>query len=114
LEQIQYGPSVCFVFRSGEHVEPALFADVGRYTINTPNGRAIEQSESKPSELGETLALVGARVDAAAVRDAALEIMFSDGRRLRCEPSTEYEAWQVVGGEPGLIYSTSDGEVDGA
>ena len=114
VREIRYGPSIRIVFEAGERVEPTLYADLGWYTLSSADGSVIEQAESKPADLGATLGLVGARVAEASVLEAALELTFEDRRKLRYEPSLAYEAWQVVGGEPGLIWSTTDGEVDGA
>jgi hypothetical protein len=37
-------------------------------------------------------------VASASISDGVLSLSFTDGATLRCAPSEEYEAWQVVGG----------------
>ena len=114
VKEVRLGPSVRIVFAEGELVEPALYLDLGRYTIFTAAGEPHEQDESRPTDLGQSLALVGKRVAATSTTAAVLELMFSDGSKLCCEPSTEYEAWQVVGGDPTLVWATTEGDVDAA
>ncbi len=72
-----------------------------------------EQDEAHPEALGPTLALVGKQVQTTSTEGAVLDLRFSDGSRLRFQPSGDFEAWQVVGGDPwGLVWCTTDGEVE--
>src|SRR6266540_4579917 len=113
VSEVRFGPSVRIVVDEGERVEPALYVDVGRYTILEPPGMEREQDEAHPEALGPTLALVGKQVQTTSTEGAVLDLRFSDGSRLRFQPSGDFEAWQVVGGDPwGLVWCTTDGEVE--
>ena len=66
-----------------------------------------------PATVGLALLLVGKTVEAATVDEvASLQIVFSDGIRLRCDAAKTHEAWQIVGGSPQyLVVSGEPGEV---
>jgi len=64
------------------------------------------------SGLGAVFALAGERVERVATTNGTLVLEFSDGSTIRCDPDPEYEAWQVVGGDPfGLVICTGGGEL---
>src|SRR5439155_8765495 len=44
--------------------------------------------------------MVGGVVSESSTEGGTLRLSFTDGRKLRCPPHPEYEAWQVVGGTP--------------
>ena len=75
------------VFEAGTNPEPRLYADVGTSLFADGNGQPL----ALPS-------LVGSVVASASISDSVLSLSFTDGATLRCAPSEEYEAWQVVGG----------------
>jgi hypothetical protein len=77
------------VFELGEKPEPALYADIGIHTYRDSHGidRVIAS-------------IVGIVVADTSTTDGALLLSFTDGSLLRCEPDSNYEAWQVVGGWP--------------
>jgi hypothetical protein len=77
------------IFELGEKPEPALYADVGPHTYRDDHGvdRVIAS-------------LVGSVVADTSTLNGALLLSFTDGSLLRCQPDPNYEAWQVVGGQP--------------
>jgi Family of unknown function (DUF6188) len=89
------------VFEAGVKPEPRLYADVGPFLC--------ADSEGTPLPVA---ALVGRTVASASATDGILSLTFADGATLRCEPSAEYEAWQVVGGSPeNLVVCMPGGEL---
>jgi hypothetical protein len=77
------------VFETGAEPLPRLSADVGPALCVDGDGR--------PQSL---TGLVGHVVESASSHGGALVLVFRDGATLRCDPSPEYEAWQVEGGRP--------------
>jgi len=77
------------VFVSGDKPEPSLYVDVGECAVTSADG------QSQPLE-----SLVGLAVTATSTSGDVLVLEFNDGSILRNEPHPEYEAWQVVGGDP--------------
>jgi hypothetical protein len=77
------------VFDAGTEAEPRLYADVG------PSVCVGREGEPLP-----VAGLVRRTVASAATAGGALMLTFVDGATLRCDPSEDYEAWQVVGGSP--------------
>jgi hypothetical protein len=77
------------VFDAGAEGKPRLYADVGPCVCVDQTG--------KPLALD---ALVGRAVASVSTDEGVLTLAFSDGAMLRCDPSEDYEAWQVVGGKP--------------
>src|SRR5919197_5897997 len=69
--------------------ESDLYADLGPSVTLDTRGAALPISN-----------LVGHTVAAASTAGGALRLTFTDGSTIRCDPSDEYEAWQVVGGKP--------------
>jgi hypothetical protein len=80
------------VFGADETSEPRLYADVG------PSRCADSDGESLPLE-----ALVERTVASVSTTGGVLLLAFTDGATLRCDPSGEYEAWQVAGGKPQFL-----------
>jgi uncharacterized protein DUF6188 len=114
ITEIRYFGSsdIRIVFEPGEKAEPALYADIGAHTLTTSDGAAHAIDAEEPESAGPDLALVGARVERAAIEDGTLRLVLSDGSEIRCEPSDAYEAWQVVGGAPErLVVCTPGGDV---
>lgn len=113
IEEVRYGHGLRIVFELGDRVEPALYADVGRFSFTDPGGEKHEVDTDDPTSVGAALAIVGQSVVKAASDDrAALELQLSDGTSLRCEPDEQFEAWQVVGGSPEcLVVCLGPGEL---
>jgi hypothetical protein len=56
--------------------------------------------------------LVGRTVASVSTTDGVLVLTFQGGPALRCDPSEEFEAWQVVGGKPEfLVVCCPGGEI---
>ena len=112
VDEIRFGHGVRIVFDPGERVEPAVYVDLGRYTVYEASGALHEQNERDPLRLGWSLAIVGRRVERTSTEAGALELAFSDGSRLRCEPADDYEAWQAVSQDPQhLVVCTPGGDL---
>jgi len=112
VKEVRFGPAVRLVFDEGDRVEPAVYVELGKYTIYDSDGNVYEQDEREPEHLGKTLAIVGKRVKEISIGGGVLKMAFSDGSRLECKPSEDYEAWQVVSHDPKrILWSTTDGEV---
>jgi len=111
--EIRYGLELRIVFRAGERVEPALYADIGRSSLGRTDGTDEGIDPSDPPTVAPVLLLVGRTVGSASVgEDASLQIAFSDGFRLRCDAAETHEAWQVVGGSPQhLVVAVGPGDV---
>jgi hypothetical protein len=62
VSEVRFGRSVRIVSDEGEQLEPAIYVDIGRYTLIDPSGTEHEQDEAHPEKLGPTLALVGKQV----------------------------------------------------
>jgi len=89
------------VFIPGSRPEPDLYADVGLAELVDSGGATIPLT-----------ALVGRTVSAASAPSGSLHLTFTDGSLLRCDPDPQYEAWQVVGGDPqALIVCEPGGEL---
>jgi hypothetical protein len=89
------------VFDAGKRVEPALYADLEttcEYLDRAGSVHEIDPEEA--TSVGPVLASVGQRVDRASTTGGRLELSFSDGARLRCDPHAQYEAWHIAGGFP--------------
>jgi hypothetical protein len=95
VSEIRDGNRIVFV--PGEP-EPSLYADVGECTVIGTAG--------EPRPLGS---LVGLTVTATSTASDVLVLEFNDGSTLRCEPDPNYEAWQVVGGDPQYLVVCSPG-----
>jgi Family of unknown function (DUF6188) len=101
IEEVRYGHGLRIVFELGDRVEPALYADVGRFRFTDAGGNEHEVDTDDPVSVGVALAMVGQKVvKAGSDGRAALELELSDGSSLQCEPDERFEAWQVVGGSP--------------
>jgi hypothetical protein len=88
VAEVRYADRMVFV--AGSRPEPDLYADVG-------NAEVID-SQGGPITLD---GLIGRVVQSASVDpDGTLCLAFNGGASLRCEPDPQYEAWQVVGGDP--------------
>jgi hypothetical protein len=113
IEEVRYGEGLRIVFELGERVEPALYADVGRFTFTDSGGEKHCIDTDDPASVGAALSIVGQRVVKAGSDDlAALDVRLSDGSVLRCEPDEQFEAWQVVGGSPEhLVVCVGPGEL---
>jgi hypothetical protein len=89
------------VFVPGSRPEPDLYVDVGPAELVDGDAAAIPLT-----------ALVGQTVSAASAPSGSLSLTFTDGSQLRCDPDPEYEAWQIVGGDPQtLIVCEPGGEL---
>jgi Family of unknown function (DUF6188) len=90
------------VFLTSAAPEPTLYVDAsGPFDCTDGNGAPLAAA-----------ALVGRTVASVSTVHGVLDIAFTDGVALRCPPSTEFEAWQVVGGAPAhLVVSMPGGEV---
>jgi hypothetical protein len=89
------------VFEAGPKPEPRLYADVGPSVCADTEGAPLCME-----------ALVGRTVASVSTTDSVLVLTFADGATLRCDPSAEYEAWQVVGGSPeNLVVCMPGGEL---
>jgi hypothetical protein len=98
--EIRHGNQI--VFEAGTNRAPSIFARVEA----TPHcaGRAGD-----PLSLED---LVGRSVASASAKDGVLLFVFADGATLRCDPHSDYEAWQVEGGHPlRLIVCPAGGEL---
>jgi hypothetical protein len=113
VEEVRYGSGLRIVFDLGDRVEPALYADLGRFVFTDPDGVEHQVDEDDPVSVGPALSMVGQTVASAATDDrAALELRVSNGSGLRCEPDERFEAWQVVGGSPAsLIVCVGPGDL---
>jgi hypothetical protein len=114
LVEIRYSLGlVRFVFDAGDRVEPALYADLGPFAVTGADGVAELVDPDDSSTLRPALLLVGKTIEHAAFEDdGSLTLGFSGDASLRCEPSKDFEAWQVVGGTPQhLIVCVEPGEV---
>ena len=90
------------IFERSDKPEPALYADIG------PSAYKDRDAHTRP--LSE---LVGGVVSETSTERGTLHLSFADGRELRCAPHADYEAWQVVGGEPQnlVVCLSGDGEL---
>jgi hypothetical protein len=102
VKEVRYHGIVRIIFDEGERVEPALYVDLEEaFTYVDPAGSRHEIVPSEPESVGPVLAIHGCTVHAVDVdSSAALDVTFSDGSAIRCEPHERHEAWQVVGGSP--------------
>jgi hypothetical protein len=87
VAEIRDGSRIVFV--PGSRPEPDLYADVGCAELVDSGGATIPLT-----------ALVGRMVSEASAPNGSLRLTFTDGSLLRCDPDPQYEAWQVVGGDP--------------
>jgi hypothetical protein len=101
------------VFDAGDRVEPALYADLGPFEfVDSERGRHDVDPED-PATLGPVLGAIGKKVQAVDTEGGTLSLLLSDTSRLRCEPHSDYEAWQVVGGSPRhLVVCMPGGELE--
>jgi len=113
IEEVRYGQGLRIVFELGDRVEPALYADVSRFTFTDAGGEKHHVDTDDPVSVGVALSMVGQRIVSAGSDDvAALDVQLSDGSSLRCEPDEQFEAWQVVGGSPEyLVVCVGPGEL---
>jgi Family of unknown function (DUF6188) len=77
------------VFVDGGGDVPSLYADVGECVCSNVNGEPLAVPH-----------LAGRTVSATSTEAGTLGISFADGATLRCDPDENYEAWEVVGGDP--------------
>jgi hypothetical protein len=86
-----------FVLEFHEGAESTVVRIEGEFTI-VERGQACRLTPSEPRGLGPAVALFGQVVSSARVSEKGrLEIAFDDGRSMRVEPDTRYEAWEFFG-----------------
>ncbi len=95
---------VRLVLDRGDRPEPRLYVDLWR-----PEHRVRQGDRRDPSPLD--LALVGISISDAAVKTDALELLLSDGTRLRCAAQEDFEAWRVVAEGVGLFACLPGGDM---
>jgi Family of unknown function (DUF6188) len=95
---------VRLVLDRGDRPEPRLYVDLWR-----PEHRVIQGDRRDPAPLD--LALVGTSISDAVVQADALELLLSDGTRLRCAAQEDFEAWQVVAEGVGLFACLPGGDM---
>ncbi len=89
------------IFDGGAEPEPLLYADVSPSVCVDNDGAPLAVAD-----------LVGRAVASASTVGGTLMLTFTDGATLRCAPSEDYEAWQVVGGSPeNLVVCMPGGEL---
>jgi Family of unknown function (DUF6188) len=88
VTEIRYDSRI--VFASGEKPEPTLYADVSGEC-------GVTDSAGQPQPLNS---VVSRTVLTTSTSGDVLALKFDDGFALRCPPDPNYEAWQVVGGDP--------------
>ena len=91
------------VFEAGEQVEPDLYIDLSDFDYLDGAGRREHPDIDRRESLGPALKLIGQTVASTSTEDAVLHLTFEDGSSLRCGPAQDYEAWQVVGGDPNWL-----------
>jgi Family of unknown function (DUF6188) len=100
------------VFDSGDHVEPRLYADLEGAFRFVDSAGTTHVVDDDLSSLGAVFAVAGEKVERVSTTDGVLALHFSDGNSIHCEPDPDYEAWQVVGGDPlGLVICMPGGEL---
>ena len=113
VKAIHYYGALRIVFDEGDRPEPALYADLETpftYVDAAANRYPIVPWE--PASVGAALTIHGRTVHRVSTDSGALELAFTDGSSIRCEPHDEYEAWHVVGGFPQhLVVCTPGGEL---
>src|SRR5436190_21593559 len=90
------------VFKASAEPEPRLYVDVaGPCDCVDAEGERLALSD-----------LIGRTVASTSTTSGVLMLVFADGASLRCQPSDDVEAWQVVGGTPAhLVVCTPGGGV---
>jgi Family of unknown function (DUF6188) len=78
--------------------EADLYADLGPSVTLGPQGEVLPMSD-----------LVGRTVAATSTAGGSLRLTFTDGSTVRCDPSDEYEAWEVSGGKPYFLVVCTPG-----
>jgi hypothetical protein len=78
--------------------EADLYADVGPCVTLDAQGEVVPMSD-----------LVGRTVAATSTAGGSLRLTFTDGSTIRCDPSDDYEAWQVSGGKPYFLVVCTPG-----
>jgi hypothetical protein len=101
VEDMRLSNGLRIVFDMGDRVEPALYADIEQeFSFTDMNGMTHAIDPWERVQLGPALAIHGQRVEAVSTDGGVLRIAFSDRSALEVQPHSEYEAWQVVGGDP--------------
>jgi hypothetical protein len=91
------------VFEEGERVEPDLYIDLSDFDYLDAAGHREHPDVEKRETIGPALKLIGQTVASTSTEGDVLQLTFEDGSSLSCAPAHDYEAWQVIGGDPNWL-----------